>query len=183
MVGVLHIGAAPVYDGQPGWVNTDDASMLRYLGTTNLHGPAVMMLNCLVFGGVFDRFADFTLQISEFGLGWLPYTLQQMDGKASTAGQRLTGTYSLSLKPSEFVRRNVRISGLPGHDPTPVLEVAPECLAFASDYPHFEGTPHPVDYYLPYFEKCEPARRDGYFGTNMLDAYARMGQPLAEVTR
>jgi predicted TIM-barrel fold metal-dependent hydrolase len=182
MIGVLHIGAAPIYDGQPGWVNTDDPSMLRYLATTNMHGVAVMMLNSLVFGGVFERFPDFALQISEFGLGWLPFTLQQMDGKAGPAGQRLVGRYSYTLKPSEFVRRNVRISGLPGQDSAPVLEIAPECLAFASDYPHFEGTPRPVEYYLPNFETCEPGLRNGYFGRNMLDAYARMGQPLVEVT-
>ena len=49
--------------------------------------------------------------------------------------------YKLPLAPSEYLRRQVRVTPLVVSQPLmPVLEMAPEMLCFSSDYPHVEGT-------------------------------------------
>ena len=49
--------------------------------------------------------------------------------------------YKLPLAPSEYLRRQVRVTPLVVSQPLmPVLDLAPEMLCFSSDYPHVEGT-------------------------------------------
>ena len=177
MIGVLHVGGAPAH-WHPGWGNTTDPVMIRYLASTLSHINAHIVINAMVFGGVFERFPNFTLQISEFGISWLPYTVKNMDGRASKAGERLHGEYHLSLKPSEFVRRNVRVSGLPGQDPKDTFEDVPETVVFCSDYPHMEGTGEPVKLYSEYLDGCDETTKTWYFGEGILESYRRMGDPL-----
>jgi len=177
MIGLLHIGAAHPYL-HPGWGNTRDPMIMAQMASCGLYFNAHIMMNAMVLGGVFDRFPNFTMQISEYGLEWLPYTVANMDKRALQSGG-FSGEYQFPLMPSEYVRRNVRISGLPGQDPRHVLEMAPETVAFASDFPHMEGTPNPVEHFLPYLEGFSDATRLGYFGGNILEAYMRMGDPLS----
>ena len=177
MIGVLHVGGAPAH-WHPGWGNTTDPVMIRYLGSTLSHINAHILINAMLFGGVFERFPNLTLLISEFGIAWLPYTVRNMDGHASTAGQRLHGEYTLSLKPSEFVQRNVRVSGLPGQDPRETFQDTPGTVVFCSDYPHMEGTGEPVKLYSGYLEGCDETTKENYFGGSVLESYRRMGDPL-----
>lgn len=177
MIAVMHVGSGPAY-WHPGWGNTDDPQVIRYLGSAGSHTNAATMINAMVFGGVFERHPKLTLQISEFGVGWVPFTVANMDARASKPAERIHGKYPYSLKPSEFVSRNVRISGLPGQDPAETLEKVPDTAVFSSDYPHFEGTPDPVAYYQEVV-KDQPERvQKNYFGESMLKSFAMMGDPI-----
>jgi predicted TIM-barrel fold metal-dependent hydrolase len=177
MVGLYHVGAS-LTKWNPGWGNTDDPNVMSQVNAAGSHFNAHIMINAMIFGGVFHRYPNFTMQISEFGFEWLPYAVRHMDKRTSDTGQSMIGKYAWPLKPSEFVRRNVRMSGLPGQDPRVMLETMPEAIAFASDYPHMEGSPSPIEYYSPFLQGADEATRSGYFADNMLEVYARMGDPL-----
>jgi predicted TIM-barrel fold metal-dependent hydrolase len=177
LVAVMHVGSGPNY-WHPGWGNTDNPQMIRYLGSAGSHTNAALMINALVFGGVFERHPRLTLQISEFGVGWVPFTVANMDGRASKSAERIHGPYPYSLKPSEYVSRNVRISGLPGQNPVEALEKVPATEVFCSDYPHFEGHPDPVNYYQEFVKDLPRAVQEDYFGGAMLKSYEMMGDPL-----
>jgi predicted TIM-barrel fold metal-dependent hydrolase len=177
MVMLMHVGSGPNY-WHPGWGNTDDPRMIRYLGSAGSHTNATLMINALVFGGVFERHPKLTLQISEFGVGWAPFTVANMDGRASKRAERIHGPYPYPLKPSEYVSRNIRISGLPGQDPCEALEKVPGTVVFCSDYPHFEGHPDPVNYYQEMVKDQPRQVQEDYFGGSMLKSYEMMGDPL-----
>src|SRR3546814_13808984 len=49
------------------------------------------------------------------------------------------------MKPSEYVRRQVRVTPFPGEDVAELISISsPEIFLFSSDYPHPEGTKDPI---------------------------------------
>lgn len=177
MVALLHIGMAPsLY--HPGWANTDDPAVVRVISVMQPHQTAQVMLTALVFGGVFERHPNLTVLLSELGIDWFGPHVAWMDGMAESP--LVVGDYQLPLRPSEYVRRNVRISPLPAPHQVPgaLLDDLPECVVFSSDYPHFEGNDDPLGHYRSALADVAPARRDAFFADNILECYARMGDPL-----
>ena len=178
MMPMLHVGMGPA-SMHPGWANTDDPSLIKRMATSQSHQAAVVMLNAMVYGGVFERHPNLTLLVSEFGIEWLPFTVRNMDGRATPAGVFL-GEYRLPLAPSEYVARNVRISPLPAAHQSPVelLRQYPTVAVFSSDYPHYEGASAPIDYYRIELAPLGEAATDAFLGGNINDCYRRMGDPL-----
>jgi hypothetical protein len=91
------------------------------------------------------------------------------------------GQYPYELTPTEFVRRNVRITPLPRPHQSPValLEDLPECVVFSSDYAHHESNPEPTAHYDGLLSNMPPQVRASFLGGNLAECYARMGDPLA----
>jgi predicted TIM-barrel fold metal-dependent hydrolase len=73
----------------------------------------------------------------ECGAGWLPYYAHRLDEHLEVFG---FPTATLSLRPSEYVRRQCYVSveevepGL-----AQVVDAFPQSVVFASDYPHADG--------------------------------------------
>jgi hypothetical protein len=90
------------------------------------------------------------------------------------------GRYPYELTPTEFVRRNVRITPLPRahQSPMQLLEQLPECVVFSSDYAHNESNPEPVKHYTPLLAGVEEDVRTSFLGGNLAECFARMGDPL-----
>jgi uncharacterized protein len=175
MVAQMHVGLGPAFL-PGGWTNTKDPQMVRYLATAGSPTNAMLLINALIFGGVFERHPRLTLLISEFGIEWVPYLISNMDARAR--GDRIHDTYPYSLTPSEYMSKNVRISSLPGQNPMPVLEQYPNVAVFSSDYPHFEGTPDPVNFYSEVVANASSEAQAAYFGGAMVESYAMMGDPI-----
>ena len=163
----------------PGWANTSSPALVKRMATSLSYQAAPILLNAMVFGGVFERHPDLTLLVSEFGIDWLPFTVRNMDGRAAP-GAPLLGDYDLPLAPSEYVRRNVRVSPLPSPAQLPlaVLEGLPEVAVFSSDYPHIEANPAPTAHYAGALAGLDPARREAFLGGTIAESFARMGDPL-----
>ncbi len=178
MMPMLHVGMGPA-SMHPGWANTDDPALIKRMSTSQSHQSAVVMLNAFVYGGIFERHPTLTLLISEFGIEWLPFTVANMDGRAGGAAVFL-GDYDLPLTPSEYVSRNVRISPLPaaGQSPVDLLRALPDVAVFSSDYPHYEGSASPIDYYRNELAPIGETATERFLGTNIDDCYRRMGDPL-----
>ena len=87
----------------------------------------------------------------------------------------------MPLRPSEYVRRNVRVTPLPhAHEsPLPTLAVLPEVPVFSSDMPHFESNPECVPHYNALLAALDEETRASFMGENILACYARMGDPIS----
>ena len=118
---------------------------------------------------------------SELGIEWFVPTVQRMDTMASPGLSPLViGEYRLPMLPSEYVRRNVRISPLPAvhESPVAVLETLPDVAVFSSDYPHFEGNPDPVAHYDAELHDMADDLRRRFLTGNIAASYAMTGDPL-----
>jgi predicted TIM-barrel fold metal-dependent hydrolase len=180
MIPLLHIGMSPAMI-HPGWANLEDPGLIRLLSILQPSQSAEIFLTAMVVGGAFERNPDLTLLISELGIDWLPRLASRLDGMAAGGASPLVlGEYTLPLSPSEYVRRNVRISPLPAphEEPLRLMEHLPGVAVFSSDYPHFEGNGEPVPYYDELFADLDGATREAFLGGSIAEAYDRMGDPL-----
>ena len=185
MLAFVHAGHSPtVVD--PAWTNYPDGMVLRQLGASQMSQSAILMLNGMTFGGVFHRHPKLTLVFAELGIHWFAGAVQHMDnrGPALPESGVYMGQYDYELTPSEFVRRNVRITPLPRSHQSPVrlLEEFPECVVFSSDYAHNESNPEPTAHYEPILADVKPDVRASFLGGNLAECFARTGNPLPPVS-
>jgi predicted TIM-barrel fold metal-dependent hydrolase len=181
MVAFVHAGHSPA-SFDPAWANYPDGMVLRQLGASQMSQSAILMLNGMVFGGVFDRHPNLTLVFAELGLHWFAGAVQHMENRGPALAESAVymGRYPYELTPTEFVRRNVRITPLPRahQSPMQLLEQLPECVVFSSDYAHNESNPEPVKHYTPLLAGVEEDVRTSFLGGNLAECFARMGDPL-----
>jgi predicted TIM-barrel fold metal-dependent hydrolase len=121
-------------------VASPEAPLLTPQYLTNCSLAAQNYLVTMVMGGVFERHPDLRFGIIEVFSSWVPSTMERLDActKALTKSER----GHLSMKPSEFVRRNVRVNPMVFEPVTTLLERHPDMadvFCFGSDYPHMEG--------------------------------------------
>lgn len=181
MIAFVHAGHNPAaFD--PAWANCSDMMVLRQIGVCQSSQSAILMLNGMVFGGVFDRHPKLTLVIAELGIHWFAGAVQHMEsrGPAVPESAIYMGHYPYELTPTEFVKRNVRITPLPRAHQSPIrlLEELPECVVFSSDYAHNESNPEPLAHYEPLLADFDADLRTSFLGGNIEECYARMGDPL-----
>jgi predicted TIM-barrel fold metal-dependent hydrolase len=183
MTALLHVGYQPA-SFDPAWANTaGDMMLLRQLGVSQGHQTVELMLNGMVFGGTFDRHPNLTVLIAECGLYWFAGALDHMDSRDARRqpeARLYMGEYPFDLSPSEFVRRNVRITPLPRPHQSPIELLAryPECVTFSSDFNHNEGSGTPTAYYRRLLEDVAAPVAAGFMGGNIADCYTRMHDPL-----
>jgi predicted TIM-barrel fold metal-dependent hydrolase len=141
-----HIGAGtPDVSGHPA-----DGAALMY----EVHWFARRSLWHMIFGGVFERFPDLQLVMTEEGLGWVLPELRRLDHYVENVVRRTDLAQSkfgspalskLSLTPTEYFHRNCWIgaSSLPPAEIGCRHEVGVDRIMWGADYPHPEGTiPH-----------------------------------------
>jgi hypothetical protein len=81
----------------------------------------------------------------------------------------------------DMLRRNVRVTPLPGFgdvDALDVLAEIPEVVVWSSDYPHQEGNADPINLYGPALDDLDAELRTSFMGTNVEECFARMDDPL-----
>jgi predicted TIM-barrel fold metal-dependent hydrolase len=106
--------------------------------------PAPIFLAAMILDGVLERFPRLRLSVAELGASWVPGFLHQLDTGAR-AFRRLQDLSHLSLKPSEYVRRQVRFTPFAGEPVGWMIQSSyPELYCFSSDFPHHEGTDDPI---------------------------------------
>ena len=107
--------------------------------------PPMQTLATMILDGVLDRFPDLRVGVIEQGASWLPGWMRQLDSAADAFHKNEERLQRLSLRPSEFVRRQIRVTPYP-HEDTGwiVAQSGPEICMFSSDYPHVEGGRNPL---------------------------------------
>jgi predicted TIM-barrel fold metal-dependent hydrolase len=129
------------------------------------HMAPELFLQTMVMGKVFERFPRLRFGIIEFGAGWLGPAVERMDLWASFMNK--VGV-NYTLKPSEFVRRNVRVTPF-WHEDLPLMinrYGLKEVYCFSTDYPHLEGSKDPIGKFRKHLSKLDPAYARDFFIEN-----------------
>ena len=117
------------------------------LDSVFLHTAAALACTDLIVHGALERHPELRIGIVELSAVWVPMYLMMLDGGYDFT-TRLNGSVPapLSLRPSEYFRRQVRVSSfsyeLPEHLKAQLQ--GSELLMACSDFPHSEGTATPL---------------------------------------
>ena len=132
-------------------------------------------LATMIFDGVLDRFPNLRIGVIEQGASWVPSWMRLMDSSFEafrTGEERLQ---NLSLRPSEFVKRQIRVTPYPAEDVGWIIAQAGDSIAlFSSDYPHPECGQDPLGRFEKSMEGTPEGARDRFY----LDNYAEMMGPV-----
>lgn len=107
--------------------------------TIALHQAEENFVTVLIMGGVLERHPKLRVGIIENGASWIGPMAERMD-KALGRQQRFLKR--LSMKPSEYMARQIRASVLLEEEVEVWLERYPQiqdCYCYSSDFPHTEG--------------------------------------------
>jgi uncharacterized protein len=147
-----------------------------YMG---IPGPPAQTLATMLFDGVFERFPDLRIGVIEQGAIWVPSWMRQMEAAFDAFARHEDRLQSLSLRPSEYVRRQMRFTPYPTEDVGWIIEQAgPEVCMFSSDYPHVEGGRRPIERFEASLAETSTAARQAFYHDNFVDL---MGAGLAAV--
>jgi len=107
--------------------------------------PPMQTLATMIIDGVLDQHPRLKFGVIEQGASWLPGWMRMLDAASDAFGRNEERLQRLELKPSEYVRRQVRVTPYPHEDAGWIVEQSGEevCL-FSSDYPHVEGGRNPL---------------------------------------
>ena len=135
-----------------------------------------LTLAAMIFDGVLDRFPKLKFGVIELGASWVPGWMRNMDSAAMAFLKNEERLQKLSLKPSEFVRRQVRVTPYPHEDAGWIIRNSGEevCL-FSSDFPHVEGGRNPLKRFGESLKGCTPREIDRFYCDNFVDL---MGEGL-----
>ena len=153
MLAVIHVGnTAADFSGWAdiGWdlPGGGGVSALTRLANTQRIHVAQNLLVSMLYGGVFERHPNLTVVLEEMKVGWLPSFIDACT-RQSLPSMGL-GDWPYSLSGGDMLRRNVKITPLPGFGDVEALDVLqrlPEMCLFSSDYPHQEGNADPINLY------------------------------------
>jgi predicted TIM-barrel fold metal-dependent hydrolase len=184
MLAVIHVGnTASDFDGWAdiGWNRPGGAGvegLARLANTQRIHA-AQNLISALLYGGVFARHPTLTVLLAEMRVGWVPPFVDMLGAQAESSF--VLGDWPWEPSGAEMLRRNVRVTPLPGfgdRDALDVLATLPEMCVFSSDYPHHEGNADPIELYRPALDDLDAELRASFLGENMAECFARTGDPL-----
>ena len=148
----LHVGADQGYRPVPRvfFDNGRDMAHVRSdapgdpLSFMGIGYPAELFLAALVYDGVLEKFPRLRIGVTELGATWLPSFMHFID-TGLRSFRNIQDLSHLSMKPSDYLRRQVVVSPFAGEDVGWIIEQAGSSMvAFSSDFPHHEGTDDPI---------------------------------------
>jgi len=137
----------------------------------------MQMLATLIIDGVLERFPRLRIGVIEQGAVWVPSWMRQMESALEAFAKTEERLRSLTLRPSEYVRRQIRVTPYPTEPVGWIIAQAGEevCL-FSSDYPHVEGGRNPIRRFEASLEGCGAVVKQRFYCDNFRDL---MGPALA----
>lgn len=137
-----------------------------------IHHTIERWLTCIIYDGVLERFPKLKVGIIELGANWVPASLMNLDMGVSLLGKFDQNLKRLSLKPSEYFQRQVRVAPLHTENTGWILQnVGKDILMFNTDYPHPEGGKDPFGDYERSLEAVNPSveELDRFYSKNFED--------------
>ena len=149
---VIHIGGGPGMDkeyhnnGRPkikDWLGGGEN--LRGKDFPSLHHTAESFLTAMIYDHVFQTFPRLMCGVIELGATWVPGFMKTLDYGHYAFKKSDPLLQALEMAPSEFFKRQVRVSLFPYEDAGWLIDqVGDEVFMFASDWPHPEGGKDPI---------------------------------------
>jgi uncharacterized protein len=148
-----------------------------YMG---IPGPPMQTLATMIFDGVLDRFPDLRIGVIEQGCIWLPSWMKQMESAFDAFHRHEERLQRLSLRPSEFVERQIRVTPYPTEDVGWVTaQIGPNVLLFNTDFPHVEGGRRPYERFEASLGDAGEDVRQRFYADNFVDL---MGTAIDRLT-
>ena len=142
-----------------------------YMG---IPGPPMQTLATMIFDGVLERHPDLRIGVIEQGAIWLPSWMRQMESAMDAFQRHEERLQALSLRPSEYVRRQIRATPYPTEDVGWIVEQAgAEVPLFSTDFPHVEGGRRPVERFEASLGDASEAVRQAFYCDNFVDLMGR----------
>lgn len=139
----MNTGVERVLDGNVGNIETTKPKDLPVV-----HHSIERWLTCMIYDGVLERFPKLRVGIVELGANWVPASLMNLDMGVSLLGKFDQNLKKLSLSPSEYFQRQIRVAPLHTENTGWILKnVGKDILMFNTDYPHPEGGKDPFGDY------------------------------------
>lgn len=163
--------AVPDFHGGDGNFRSVDYMAIPY--------PVMQTLSTMIIDGVLERFPALRVGVIEQGASWMPGLMRSLDSAADAFRKNEERLQSLTLLPSEYIRRQVRVTPYPHEDAGWVIQqCGPEVALFSSDYPHVEGGRNPLGRFGRSLEKVTEEERRRFYSDNFADL---MGAALSGV--
>jgi len=156
------------------------AENFRSVDYMGIPGPPAQTLATMIFDGVLERFPGLRIGVIEQGAIWVPSWMRQMEAAFDAFVRHEERLRQLSLRPSDYVRRQVRFTPYPTEDAGWIIEQAgPEVCMFSSDYPHVEGGRRPLERFEASLGGIGEDARDRFYAGNFLDLMGSAATSLA----
>lgn len=141
----------------------------------------MLTLAAMIVDGVLDRFPRLKIGVIELGGSWAPGWMRYLDAGVEAFRRGEDRLQALKLKPSEYVRRQIRITPYPHEDAGWCLaQGGEEVFMFSSDYPHVEGGRNPLKRFGDSLAGTSRAVQDRFYRANFEDL---MGEGLTKALR
>ena len=132
--------------------------------------PPMQTLSTMIFDGVFERHPRLMFGVIEQGASWLPGWMRAMDAALDAYGRHENRLKKLRAKPSEYVRRQLRVTPYPTEDVGWIArEAGEETLLFSSDYPHVEGGRNPLRRFAASTQGLSEGALDRFYRANFAE--------------
>jgi uncharacterized protein len=142
--------------------------------------PPMQTLATMIFDGVLERFPRLRIGVIEQGAIWVPSWMRQMESAFDAFARHEERLRALSMRPSEYVRRQVRATPYPTEDVGWIIEQSgPEVAMFSSDYPHVEGGRRPIERFEASLGDASEDVRRRFYSDNFLDLMGSAASVLA----
>ena len=139
--------------------------------------PPMQTLATMIFDRVLDRYPRLKFGVIEQGASWLPGWMRAMDSAHTAFIKNEDRLKKMSLRPSEFVRRQVRVTPYPAEETGWIIaNSGDEICMFSSDFPHVEGGRNPLKRFEDSMSTTLEAARQRFYCENFIDL---MGNGLA----
>jgi predicted TIM-barrel fold metal-dependent hydrolase len=133
-------------------------------------GPPAQTIATMIFDGVFERFPELRVGVIEQGAIWVPSWMRQMESAFDAFARHEERLQALSMRPSDYVRRQMRFTPYPTEDVGWIIDQAgPETVLFSSDYPHVEGGRRPIERFERSMDGCSDDVRHAFYHDNFVD--------------
>jgi predicted TIM-barrel fold metal-dependent hydrolase len=141
--------------------------------------PPMQTLTTLIIDGILDRFPRLRIGVIEQGAVWVPSWMRQLDTTVDAFSRNEERLRRLEFRPSEYVRRQVRVTPYP-HEPVGwiVEQAGEEICLFSSDFPHVEGGRNPLRRFEANLAAVSERARQRFYCDNFVDL---MGAGLAHL--
>jgi predicted TIM-barrel fold metal-dependent hydrolase len=101
--------------------------------------------------------------------------MRQMESALEAFAKTEERLRQLELRPSEYVRRQIRVTPYPTEDVGWIIaQAGEEVCMFSSDYPHVEGGRNPIKRFETSMEGCSDAARQRFYCDNFADLMGAM---------
>ncbi len=162
---VFHVANQPrCFDDA--WYGEDIIGGVNPMNTIFLWQAAALAITDLILGGVMERQPDLRIGVMELSARWVPLHLQLMDGSFRFTARFNGESAPISMAPSDYFRRQVRVAAFPQEVQGGLLDRGDDLFMACSDYPHTEGTTTPFDDYAA-VGATRGAGTSGFFGDNV----------------